>query len=86
VREIVSPLLDNAPPQPNVGGLRERLRTLGTMMEVGVASARHRDVLVPFYELFTGKAEPAFAQACLLPLSWVVLIAVVGVHERAVPL
>lgn len=57
VREIVSPLLDNAPPQPNVGGLRERLRTLGTMMEVGVASGRHRDVLVPFYELFTAPAS-----------------------------
>lgn len=54
MREIVSPLLDNAPPKPNEGGLRERLRTLGTMIEVGTASARHRDVLVPFYELFTG--------------------------------
>jgi len=57
VRDIVSPLLDNAPPDLSQGAYQERLRTLKSLELLTTQCLRHRDVLVPFYELLTGPAS-----------------------------
>jgi phytoene dehydrogenase-like protein len=56
IREIMQPLLDNAPPDLTEGRIREKLRTLQTIGELASISYKNKDVLVPFYELFTGPA------------------------------
>ena len=53
VREVVQPLLDNPPPKFE-GSMWERLRSAATMKELVSVGVRNREVLVPFYELFTG--------------------------------
>lgn len=57
VREIMQPLIDNAPPNPFSGSWRERLRALSTFSSLLAAVIKHRSILVPFYELFTGPAK-----------------------------
>lgn len=57
VREIVSPLLDSAPPEPMRGALRERVRTGKTIAEVAKQALKHRAALMPFYELYTAPAS-----------------------------
>ncbi len=57
-RELVEPLLDAAPPDPldtaaSWAERRHTLATLSTLMSVGW---KHRQALVPFYELFTAPA------------------------------
>eukprot|EP00937_MAST-01D_sp_MAST-1D-sp2_P000998 g998.t1 len=60
VRELTQPLLDSAPPDP--GSLRdharfyERLRAAKTARQLVSLGLRHRQTLVPFYELFTAPA------------------------------
>eukprot|EP01034_Spumella_vulgaris_P021985 gene21985-28072_t len=56
IRDIMQPLLDNAPPDLTEGGLREKMRTVKALSELASVGYRNRDVLVPFYELFTGPA------------------------------
>ncbi len=55
VREVVQPLLDNPPPKFE-GSMYERLRSAATMKELIKVGVQNREVLVPFYELFTGAA------------------------------
>lgn len=57
IREIMQPLLDNAPPDLTQGQMREKLRTLSTIKELVKVGYKNKEVLVPFYELLTGPAE-----------------------------
>lgn len=66
VRELLQPLLDNPLPDPlalmpwdSRGAMswKERAHHVRTMGQLGRAAYRHRDVLVPFYELLTGPAQ-----------------------------
>jgi len=57
VREIMQPLIDNAPPNPFFGSWRERYRAVSTISSLLTAAIKHRSILVPFYELFTGPAK-----------------------------
>ena len=57
VREIMQPLIDNAPPNPFSGSWRERCRAISTLFSLLTAAIKHRNILVPFYELFTGPAK-----------------------------
>ena len=57
IRDIMQPLLDNAPPDLTEGKLKEKMRTLSTIRELIKVGYGHREVLVPFYELLTGPAE-----------------------------
>ena len=57
VREILQPILDNAPFDLTEGKLHEKINTLKRLFEFGLVSFKNRDVLVPFYELLTGPAE-----------------------------
>lgn len=54
VREVVQPLLDGPPPNPLEGSARERLRAAARLKELVSIGMKNREVLVPFYELFTG--------------------------------
>jgi len=57
VRDLIGPILDG-PPIDLEGRWREKLdkmRRAGELMKVGF---RHRETLMPFYELFTGPAAP----------------------------
>lgn len=57
VRDMIEPILDG-PPIDLEGRWREKLdkvRRTGELMRVGY---RHREILMPFYELFTGPAAP----------------------------
>ena len=56
VREILQPLLDNAPVNVYEGKWREKVRTLQTLYEVTKRAVKHRHILPQFYELFTGNA------------------------------
>lgn len=56
VREVVTPLLDAPPPDLSQGGLREKMRTLRQLEQLARVSLKNREVLVPFYELFTAPA------------------------------
>ena len=64
-RELVQPLLDNAPVNPFSGRFREKLRSLSTAKQMSTRALRYeggliaylKDVAVPFYELFTGPAS-----------------------------
>lgn len=59
VREVVSPLLDMPPPALSLseGRLREKVQSLRSIKEVAKAAFKNRDVLIPFYELFTAPAS-----------------------------
>lgn len=57
IREIMQPLLDNAPPDLTQGRWREKLRTLSTIKDLVTVGYKNREVLVPFYELLTAPAE-----------------------------
>ena len=56
-RELVQPLLDAPLPNPMVGNLNERLRSVGTLKDLLSIGYRNRDILVQFYELLTGSAD-----------------------------
>ncbi len=56
VREIVSPLLDSPPLDMFEGSFRERMQSFGTFREIAGQALRNKEVLVPFYELFTAPA------------------------------
>eukprot|EP01062_Namystynia_karyoxenos_P005841 TRINITY_DN1200_c0_g2_i1.p1 TRINITY_DN1200_c0_g2~~TRINITY_DN1200_c0_g2_i1.p1 ORF type:complete len:800 (+),score=247.85 TRINITY_DN1200_c0_g2_i1:92-2491(+) len=56
VREMMQPLLDGPPPDPFQGALRERadaLRRMGQLVRVG---RKHKEAVIPFYELLTAPA------------------------------
>jgi len=57
VRELLQPLIDNAPPNPFLGNFRERIRAIKTILSFLSAAIRHRHILIPFYEFFTGPAQ-----------------------------
>lgn len=57
VREMVSPLLDMPPPNPFEGSFAQKVATVRGLAEVGKLMWEYRDVLVPFYELFTAPAS-----------------------------
>lgn len=57
VREILQPILDNAPFDLTEGKLYEKIKTLKSLIEFGLVTFKNRDVLIPFYELLTGPAE-----------------------------
>jgi len=57
VRDVIEPLLDGAPPNPFEGKIRERMRMLSQLQKLVKVGAKNRDVLVPFYELFTAPAS-----------------------------
>ena len=58
VREIMQPLIDNAPPNPfSDSPWRERYRALSTLSSLLTSAIKYRSILVPFYELFTGPAK-----------------------------
>ena len=61
VREVVQPLLDGPPPNPFQGKARERLRAMSRLQDLVSIGLKNKEVLVPFYELFTG-ASRAVAQ------------------------
>lgn len=53
----MEPLIDNSPPNPFRGSIKERLRDIRTIISITMAVIRNRRILVPFYELFTGPAK-----------------------------
>ena len=53
----MQPLIDNAPPNPLSGSWREQYRAVSTISLLLTATIKHRSILVPFYELFTGPAK-----------------------------
>eukprot|EP01125_Pyxidicula_operculata_P021282 TRINITY_DN8132_c0_g1_i1.p1 TRINITY_DN8132_c0_g1~~TRINITY_DN8132_c0_g1_i1.p1 ORF type:complete len:857 (+),score=192.80 TRINITY_DN8132_c0_g1_i1:21-2591(+) len=57
VRDIMQPLLDGPPPDPFSGNWNERKRSLKQIAELAKIGWKNRDILVPFYELFTGPAQ-----------------------------
>ena len=57
VRELVQPLIDNAPPNPFRGSLYERIQAINTIISFVSAAFRNRHILIPFYEFFTGPAQ-----------------------------
>ncbi len=57
VRELVQPLLDNAPPDLTQGKWREKLRTASTLLEMARVAVKHRKSIIPFYELLTAPAS-----------------------------
>lgn len=56
IRDIMQPILDNPPMDLSQGKWKERCATLKAMQSLSTECIKHRDVLVPFYELFTGPA------------------------------
>jgi phytoene dehydrogenase-like protein len=58
-RDMIEPLLEGPPPNPFESGasLRERLDSSKRLSQMLRAGIRHRDAVVPFYELFTGPAQ-----------------------------
>ena len=59
VREVIQPLLNGAPPQNPLSARngRESLRAMSQLVSLGRAASRHREILVPLYELITGPAS-----------------------------
>lgn len=57
IREVLQPLLDMPPPDISQGGLMEKLHTLSSTAKLINAGYKHKEILVPFYELFTGPAQ-----------------------------
>lgn len=57
VREVIQPLLDNPPFQIGNGTFFETLRTIKKASNFIELAWRNKEVLVPFYELFTGPAK-----------------------------
>lgn len=56
VRDIMQPIIDNPPIDPFEGAFQERMQTMKAMEALSTQCIKHKDVLVPFYELFTGPA------------------------------
>ncbi len=56
-RELIQPLLDSPLPNPMVGNLKDRLRSMRTIKDLLSIGYQHRDILVDFYELLTGTAD-----------------------------
>lgn len=63
VRDLVQPIIDGPPPSPGVS-VKDWRRVLRHALSLGGAAWQHRDVLVPFYELFTGAAARVRARVC----------------------
>lgn len=57
IREILQPILDNAPIDFTEGKIIEKISTLKSFFQLESKVLKHRKVLIPFYELFTGPAE-----------------------------
>ncbi len=57
IREILQPLLDHHPIDVTTGNFRERMRMVKALNEVIRLGYKHKEIAVPFYELFTGPAE-----------------------------
>eukprot|EP01038_Epipyxis_sp_PR26KG_P005498 gene5498-7611_t len=57
IREIMQPILDNPPMDLSQGKAKEKLQTLQGISTLVRLGYRHKEVLVPFYELFTGPAS-----------------------------
>jgi len=57
-RDLVTPLLDSPPPNPLEAhaSIIERARAVSTLSTMVRAGFRHKDAVVPFYELFTAPA------------------------------
>ena len=54
---MLQPLLDNPLPNPMVGNTTDRLRSMKAMGQLVKLGYRHRETIVPFYELLTGPAD-----------------------------
>lgn len=61
VRDIMQPLLDNPLPSLNPLGAglswKDRVASVKVLSQLVRAALKHKEVLVPFYELFTGPAQ-----------------------------
>ena len=59
MREVLQPLLDAAPPvldPSNLKSVKETYQTLSTLTSLARRGYQHKEILVPFYELFVGPA------------------------------
>lgn len=56
VRDIFQPILDGPPPDLTQGKLKEKLRTLRSVKDLMSIGFKHREILLPFYELMVGPA------------------------------
>ena len=59
IRDVVQPIVDNAPMDVFSSGnsTADTLRHLRGIKELAKVGYKHREVLMPFYELFTGSAS-----------------------------
>jgi hypothetical protein len=60
IREIMQPMLDSHPLNPldpHATSWKERLATLSKVKDVVRLASKHSEVVLPFYELFTGPAS-----------------------------
>jgi len=58
-RDMIDPLLEGPPPNPLERGasMRERADSTKRLLQMAKAAVRHRDAIIPFYELFVGPAQ-----------------------------
>ena len=56
ISDLIQPILDSPPPDLAQGGIKEKLSTISNLNNIIKVGYKHREILLPFYELLVGPA------------------------------